>query len=168
MNTRFKKNKNLLFVFLIGSLITVTSCDNDSNTDTNTIVEKGKPVFSADALQILELVNEERSLNGLNTLVLNSVLIDTAIKHCMDMKDNIGGLDHKGSDGSDFIERCKRSNYKGFSRAENIARGQTSAKQVYEAWMKSPAHRKNILLSDVTEMGIGRYDNYWTQIFGRN
>ena len=38
---------------------------------------------------------------------------------------------------------------------ENVAIGQTSAKQVFEDWMNSPGHRGNILSASYTSIGIG-------------
>lgn len=142
---------------------TISDTENEENTvndDTN---------FSSDALELLELVNQERVSRQLQPLTLNFELVDSATKHSIDMKDNIGGLNHSGSDGSSFSERSQRANYKGFARAENIARGQRTPLEVHTAWMNSTTgHRENILLPDITEMGIGRSGNFWTQVFGRN
>lgn len=57
------------------------------------------------------------------------------------------------------VSRCKAD-------GENIARGQTSAQQVTNAWMNSPGHRANILNEDFTHIGVGYVEegNYWTQI----
>ena len=51
--------------------------------------------------------------------------------------------------------------------AENIAKGQRSAKEVVQAWMDSPGHRQNILTPNFTHIGIGyaQSSNVWTQQF---
>lgn len=53
---------------------------------------------------------------------------------------------------------------------ENIAAGQRTPKDVVTAWMNSDGHRKNILSSSFTEIGVGyakggAYGHYWTQMF---
>ena len=51
--------------------------------------------------------------------------------------------------------------------AENIAMGQRTPEEVVNAWMNSDGHRKNILSSSYTHIGIGYMENgnYWTQMF---
>ncbi|MER2000423.1 MAG: CAP domain-containing protein, partial [Lysinibacillus sp.] len=53
------------------------------------------------------------------------------------------------------------------SAGENIAKGQTSATQVMEAWMNSSGHRANIMDAKFTHIGVGyvKEGNYWTQMF---
>jgi len=48
---------------------------------------------------------------------------------------------------------------------ENVAQGQTSADQVFNSWMNSPGHKKNILNRSFTEYGGGRAQLFWTQVF---
>ena len=53
---------------------------------------------------------------------------------------------------------------------ENIAMGQRSPKEVVTAWMNSEGHRKNILNSSFTKIGVGVAQKsngtlYWTQMF---
>jgi uncharacterized protein YkwD len=53
---------------------------------------------------------------------------------------------------------------------ENIAMGQKTPQEVMTAWMNSEGHRKNILNSSFTEIGIGIAKDkngrlYWTQMF---
>lgn len=51
--------------------------------------------------------------------------------------------------------------------AEHIAMGQRTPEEVVNAWMNSHGHRKNILSSSYTHIGIGYVENgnYWTQMF---
>ncbi len=53
---------------------------------------------------------------------------------------------------------------------ENIAMGQKTPSEVVTAWMNSEGHRKNILSSSFTQIGVGVAKNangqlYWTQMF---
>ena len=53
------------------------------------------------------------------------------------------------------------------SAGENIAKGQSTPKQVVDAWMNSSGHRANILNSSFNRIGVGYVadGNYWTQMF---
>ena len=53
------------------------------------------------------------------------------------------------------------------SAGENIAMGQRTPEEVVKAWMNSEGHRKNILNSSFTHIGVGHVasGNYWTQMF---
>ncbi len=53
------------------------------------------------------------------------------------------------------------------SAGENIAMGQSTPEEVVNAWMNSEGHRKNILSSSFTHIGVGHVaeGNYWTQMF---
>ncbi len=48
---------------------------------------------------------------------------------------------------------------------ENIAQGQRSPETVVDAWMNSQGHRENILNGNFTTIGVGHYQNAWTQLF---
>jgi uncharacterized YkwD family protein len=52
---------------------------------------------------------------------------------------------------------------------ENIAKGQKSADAVMTAWMNSDGHRKNILGTGYTKLGVGYVNKngttYWVQMF---
>lgn len=54
-----------------------------------------------------------------------------------------------------------------FSLGENLAKGQLSVQQVLDDWMNSPGHRKNILRPEFEEIGIGLFEDVWSQNFGR-
>lgn len=74
-------------------------------------------------------------------------------------------LSHRGDDGRDVKSRLSRVDYKWRAYAENIADGYESAKEVFDAWMASPGHCKNIM-GDYKEMGVYRVNDYWVQDFG--
>ena len=48
---------------------------------------------------------------------------------------------------------------------ENIARGYRDADAVMNGWLTSAGHCRNIMNPNVSEMGIGEVDNWWTQVF---
>ena len=73
-----------------------------------------------------------------------------------------------GEKGYDIIPYSERT-ATGKAVAENIARGQTSCKNVMKAWYNSSGHRKNMLDKRFTKVGIAGYQYngviYWVQLF---
>jgi hypothetical protein len=123
--------------------------------------------------EMLLLVNNLRSENGLPPLRLNQNLNKAAFDHSKDMANN-NYFSHAGLNGSNFGQRAKNAGYIGFAYGENIAAGTSTAATTFDIWKNSPDHRSNILSSNTNEMGIGhdskvgsKYTNYWTQIFGK-
>ncbi len=129
-------------------------------------------IYTANALEVLRLVNVERCSRNLQPLALNPQLTAAALRHSKDMANN-NFFSHVGSDGSKFYERIKDAGYHYKSAAENIAAGYSTPAAVMNGWMNSDGHRKNILNSNYREMGLAlvkksgtSYYNYWTQNFG--
>lgn len=119
------------------------------------------------ANQLLSLVNNERAKNGLSKLSLNSSLNNVAQIKAEDMKNNNYFSHTSPTYGSPF-DMMKQFGIQFRAAGENIAKGQKSPQQVFEAWMNSEGHRKNILNQAFTQMGIGYTgpnSNYWVQMF---
>jgi uncharacterized protein YkwD len=127
------------------------------------------------ATQILGMVNQERRAAGLRPVRLNPLLNASAQAHSQDMAVN-DFFGHQGSNGSKIADRIAATGYRAFTFGENIAAGLASPESVMQAWMASPGHRKNILSSNLREMGVGltvletdlgttNYRYYWTQNF---
>lgn len=134
-------------------------------------------VYPLVTIELLTLVNKARCNRGLAPLALNIKLTQAATRHSIDMAQNMVNqnppLSHYGTDGTDPIVRANQAGYASTFIGENIAAGQSSALEVFQAWMKSPGHRVNILNADLREMGISLYhasgapySTYWTQDFG--
>jgi uncharacterized protein YkwD len=120
---------------------------------------------------VVSLVNQERARAGCRRpLRVDGGLRNAARAHSTDMATK-GFFSHTGSDGSSPEERMRRAGVRA-PLAENLARGQGSARDVVRAWMASPEHRRNILSCDAREVGVGLAirngnDPFWTQDFGR-
>ena len=72
-----------------------------------------------------------------------------------------------------FAQRIAAGGFQASMAAENVAAGQKSLAEVFEAWRKSPGHNANMLLPNVSLMGIalaiqpgGRYHTYWSLELG--
>jgi uncharacterized protein YkwD len=118
------------------------------------------------AAQVFQLVNQVRADYGCGTLREDSRLDNSANGHSADMSNN-HYFSHNGPGSTSFDKRIESYGY-GSPGGENIAEGQTSAKQVFNAWMSDSGHRDNILNCDFVAMGVGVDTQgwYWTQDFG--
>lgn len=123
-------------------------------------------VASSTAEQVITLVNGERAQAGCQPLTEEPHLTKAA----QDYSDDMSARDffaHTNPEGVTFDQRIKNA---GYSKpgAENIAKGQTSAAQVMDAWMNSEGHRANILNCSLTKIGVGVTTKgwYWVQDFG--
>lgn len=115
--------------------------------------------------QVVQLTNQFRSQYGLRPLSWNSQLGTAAQNHTLDMA-RMRRMSHSGSDGSQVGTRVQRVRYPFRQVGENVAHNQRTAQAVLSSWMQSPGHRKNILNPNFTEIGVGYYNGYWTQVFG--
>ena len=118
--------------------------------------------------EVIRLVNQERKARGIPELNEDWQLSRVARYKSEDMSDN-GYLAHESPTYGSPFEMMKSFGISYKSAAENIARGQSTPEAVVKAWMNSSGHRKNILNSSLTHIGVG-YDpdgRYWTQMFIR-
>ena len=115
------------------------------------------------AVQILDLVNEQRAAAGLRPLAMDSELQDAAIIRAVE---SITYFSHTRPDGSSCITVSNAL------AGENIAVGFGDPALVVEGWMNSSGHRANILNSSYGCVGIAcvYYEGnwYWAQSFGRS
>ncbi|MFF8638789.1 sigma-70 family RNA polymerase sigma factor [Streptomyces pilosus] len=124
------------------------------------------PPAGGPAAQVLSLTNTERAKAGCGPVKLDDRLARAAQLHSEDMSAN-DYFSHTGQNGSSFVDRAKAQGHPS-PGAENIARGQSSAASVMDAWMNSEGHRANILNCSLNSLGVGvtRNDWTWTQVFG--
>jgi uncharacterized protein YkwD len=121
------------------------------------------------ANQVVTLVNAERKKAKCAPLRNTPALARAARGHSADMA-KYSYFSHTSRNGRSPWQRIRAQGYN-YGSAENIAAGQSSAKSVVAAWMKSPGHRKNILNCSNKAVGVGvarggSYRIYWTQDFG--
>jgi uncharacterized protein YkwD len=112
---------------------------------------------AAETQALLHLMNDARASAGLGALVLDPRLTATAQAYACENAAR-QSLDHLGSDGSDLLERFRRSGLKPALAAENTGLGYQNAEAAFAGWMASPHHRDNILQPQVTSVGIGLAD----------
>jgi uncharacterized YkwD family protein len=121
---------------------------------------------SAYEQQVVDLTNQERAKQGLPALKLDTELSKVAKEKSVDMKNN-GYFSHTSPNYGSPFDMMKQFGISYRAAGENIAMGQRSPEEVVNAWMNSEGHRKNILSSSFTHIGVGHVadGNYWTQMF---
>jgi uncharacterized protein YkwD len=140
------------------------------------VPDKGaEPVQEKLASEVLiRLTNEARRSNGVLPLKENSQLARIAEERGRDMlrKQYFG---HVAPDGESSPDVARKVGYRYKCLSENIASGHFPTNQkLIDGWMQSPGHRKNLLSTDVDEIGIAvvggilKGEDTWVavQIFG--
>ena len=121
---------------------------------------------SACESEVIRLVNEARTQNGLKPLSANWELSRVARYKSQDMVDRRYFSHTSPTYGTPF-QMIKSFGLTCRTAGENIAYGQSTPQAVFNAWMNSSGHRANILNSSYTQIGVGYVPNghYWTQLF---
>lgn len=121
--------------------------------------------------RVLDLVNAERRERGLPPFQADTLLAEAARVHAGDMA-RTGVPSHDGSDGSDPSQRLDAVGYPWTWVGENVAAGQDEPGEVVGGWMRSEAHRHNILHDSFTSAGValarsdaGGYGTFWVMVY---
>lgn len=111
---------------------------------------------------LLVLVNRHRTARGLRFLTLNNRLRRAARIRAVQVAAR-RFLSHDG-----WVAALKRTGYFQVSSTvgENLASGHSNINSAFEAWLASPAHRRNIEDPDYREMGFARVGSVRVQTFG--
>ncbi|MBR3002327.1 MAG: SH3 domain-containing protein [Clostridia bacterium] len=124
--------------------------------------------LSTDEQEVFNLVNQQRTSNGLSALKIDSEVQNVARIKAKDMVQNNYFSHNSPTYGTPFnmLNNFKVS-YK--SAGENIA-GNSSNSAAVTAWMNSSGHRANILNSSYNYTGIGvvngsQYGKIYVQMF---
>lgn len=115
---------------------------------------------------LADLVNRHRRARGLGALAWDPRVADVAAAHSRDMVRR-GYFSHKNPDGHTPFDRLLAGGVEYRAAAENIAEGQSSAEQVFESWVSSAGHRRNLENPTHTHHGIGLHQRHWTHILIR-
>jgi uncharacterized protein YkwD len=114
--------------------------------------------------EVVRLTNKFRAEHGLRPVQISETLRRAARAHSADMSMR-KFFDHLAPDSRGPADRMRAHGY-ARPAAENIAHGQLSPREVLQSWIRSPGHRANLLIPDVSQLGVGLRDWYWTQNFG--
>lgn len=125
-----------------------------------------QPDFEAD---VLGLTNAHRSDLGLDPVTASTTLTAAAQWKAAHMA-NFQYMEHDDPDGRDWYQRLKDCGYTS-GAGENIAYGYKTPQVVFDAWLSSDGHRRNIEDPDFKAIGVGAAIGqsgrvYWAQDFG--
>ena len=110
--------------------------------------------------EIVERLNAVRTASGLRPLTVAPALRAAAASHSKSMAE-LGFFQHASNDGTPFWKRLLRtygsSGFASWSVGENLLwnSARIDAAAAVKSWMKSPAHRGNILSPTFREVGVG-------------
>lgn len=145
-----------------------TSTENITNSSQSNNVEAEKAGATAEEIELLTLINQERVKNGLTELKFDAELQKVAKVKAQDLVDNNYFSHNSPIYGSPFdMMKSFGITYK--AAGENIA-GNPSLQGAVTAWMNSEGHRANILSNAYNYTGIGiansqKYGKIMVQMF---
>ncbi len=119
------------------------------------------------AADFLALINAERARNGAGPVSYNPQLTTAARLHSEDMVSR-NYFEHDAPapapNGVDIGSRVRAAGYTWSTVGENIAQGDQNEAAVFQSWMNSDGHRRNMLNPAFTEIGLARVGNTWTLV----
>lgn len=148
-----------------------TGSNNQNGNTESTDTPSQSSNLSANAQEVIKLVNEEINAAGLSALTENSRLSEAAQAKAEDMMKN-GYFSHTSPTYGSPFEMMKTFGITYKSAGENIAKGQKTPAAVMNGWMNSSGHRANILNAFYEQIGVGFCKDssgvtYWVQMFIR-
>ena len=144
---------------------TTTQTNNQNNSNNTQVTTTG---MNADEQEVFNLINKQRTDNGLAPLKNDPEVQRVARIKAQDMVNNNYFSHTSPTYGSPFdMLKSFRISYK--TAGENIA-GNSSNSEAVTAWMNSSGHRANILNSSYNYTGIGvvsgsKYGKIYVQMF---
>ncbi len=147
---------------------TTNNTGNTGNNQTNNSTNNQQTEMNSDELEVFNLINAQRTKNGLTALKSNAEVLRVARIKAQEMVDKNYFSHTSPTYGSPF-EMLKNFKISYKSAGENIA-GNSSNSGAVNAWMNSPGHRANILNSSFNYTGIGvvkspTYGKIYVQMF---
>ena len=140
------------------------SSSSNSNSSNNSIITN----LTADEKEVFDLINRQRTSNGLSPLKIDSEVQNVARVKAQDMVKN-NYFSHESPIYGTPFQMLKSYGISYKSAGENIA-GNSSNTGAVNAWMNSSGHRANILNSSFNYTGIGvvssnKYGKVYVQMF---
>jgi hypothetical protein len=125
-----------------------------------------------DANEAANLISQYRATKGLGPVTVDATLMKIAAVHSQKMAAS-NTMSHVLPGEGNFMRRITAGGFQPSMAAENVAAGQKSLAEVLDSWRKSPGHNANLLLPNVSKIGIAlsiapdsRYKTWWTLDLG--
>jgi uncharacterized protein YkwD len=149
-----------LAAVLLGSSL-LASCAGQDPLETASI---NLVASVSEAHAAAEMISQYRAAHGLGRLSVDARL-NRAAEHQARAVAVTGILSH-----GEFASRMAAYGIRGY-RAENLAAGSNTVAEVIARWKASPGHNQNMLLPQVTRLGLARVDSagagygrYWALV----
>ena len=145
-----------------------TGGNDSTDGNTSTGATNTTTAMNSGEKEVFDLINKQRTNNGLTALKMDSEVLNVARIKAKDMVDNNYFSHNSPTYGSPFdMLKSFKISYK--TAGENIA-GNSSNSAAVTAWMNSSGHKANILNSAFNYTGIGvvksnKYGKVYVQIF---
>ena len=145
-----------------------SNSNNSSNHNSSSNSSSTITAMTTDEKEVFDLINNQRTQNGLSALKLDTETLRVARIKAQDMVENNYFSHNSPTYGSPFqMLNSFKISYK--TAGENIA-GNSSNSSAVTAWMNSSGHRANILNSSFNYTGIGvvkssKYGKVYVQMF---
>lgn len=116
------------------------------------------------AKQIIELTNKIREKHELSQLEWHEGAAQTAYLHSKEMFE-LNYFSHTSEKQGELSDRLSKEQVSYRKAAENIAAKYIDGIAAVEGWLNSEGHRVNLLNDEFTHLGVGVYEDYYTQNF---
>lgn len=157
--------KKILSVISLSVIVVLFLCNFTGSTS----ADEANYDFLKMTDEVAILVNEERLAQGLEPLKVVPILRDAATVRA---NESVVDFTHFRPGGKLYSAVLSDFSIFTLSSAENLAAGYGEPDEVMEQWMLSEGHKKNILTSNFTHIGVGltyapqgEYRWYWSQLF---
>ena len=145
-----------------------SNSNNSSNNNSSSNSNSTTTAMTTDEKEVFDLINNQRTQNGLSALKLDTETLRVARIKAQDMVDNNYFSHNSPTYGTPFqMLNSFKISYK--TAGENIA-GNSNNSAAVTAWMNSSGHKANILNSSFNYTGIGvvkgsKYGKIYVQLF---
>lgn len=110
--------------------------------------------------KVVQFTNKARSEEGIQVLASSTVLASVAQQKA-ELIARTSDFAHTLKDGTTIWQLLNAAGYRFSSAGENLAIHFLNEEAVVDAWMRSSAHRANILSDDFSEIGVGVAPGEW-------
>lgn len=167
-----------LFLLSLLSVFFLHSCKKPDGTvvdDKPPVNENITVVTNLNNDMVLKLVNDIRTkgcncgttvMPPVQALKWNNLLALASAYHAKDMDDNKFLSHTSPTTGKGTTDRVTATGYDWKTVGENIASGFYEEEKVFNAWLNSEDHCKNIMAANFKNMGAARSGIYWVMVFG--
>ena len=167
---------------VLGQLLSPLSLSAAHAETDGTVGNPGETSYTSAEIDTLNFINEYREENGLQALQLSDRISTASAHYAHDMakydayrvpEAHVSGPTDYYFEGAMLTDRMNAEGYYGSDYGENIAAGQATSQEVFDAWRNSPPHNEMMLNPEMGVIGIGlvenpetSYEEFWVTNFG--